>query len=145
MVGTSGGNSQFTPGVLLRVQYACYLFFGLILTMLLRSSLSGIFSHLSVLQKGCKLATSALSEDCTAEVLVYRVSFALALFSSCTSCLFRILRAASNRRHEWSFRNASFMRKQFFCCWCLSPLFGFQTAFLPFTRTCVSLRPLFFY
>ncbi|EAN91400.1 hypothetical protein, conserved [Trypanosoma cruzi] len=80
MVGTSGGNSQFTPGVLLRVQYACYLFFGLILTMLLRSSLSGIFSHLSILQKGCKLATSALSEDCTAEVLVYRVSFALALF-----------------------------------------------------------------
>ncbi|RNF22885.1 putative serine incorporator [Trypanosoma conorhini] len=106
MASASGSNSLFAPGVILRVQYASYLFVGLIATMLLRGSLAGAFSNISILKKGCEFATSASSDFCTAEVLVYRVSFALAVFfflhllsvSDLTCCVSSEARAEFQRR-----------------------------------------------
>ncbi|RNF07685.1 putative serine incorporator [Trypanosoma rangeli] len=106
MTATSNNSGIFTPGVMLRVQYACYLLVGLIATMLLRSSLAGVFSHVPILQKGCNFATSASSDLCTGEVLVYRVSFALAVFfflhllsvSDLTCCISSEARAEFQRR-----------------------------------------------
>ncbi|KEG11397.1 putative serine incorporator [Trypanosoma grayi] len=77
---SSNRNGMFAPGVLLRVQYACYLFVGLIATMVLRGTLASLFSHVQIIQKGCEFASGGNSNFCTSEVLVYRVSFALAAF-----------------------------------------------------------------
>ncbi|KAH9599749.1 Serine incorporator/TMS membrane protein [Trypanosoma melophagium] len=103
---SSKRSSIFAPGVLLRLQYACYLFIGLVATMLLRGSLEGVFSRVSILQKGCEYAASGETNYCTGEVIVYRVSFALMLFfllhwlsvSDLTCCIDSEARAEFQKR-----------------------------------------------
>ncbi|ORC88530.1 putative serine incorporator [Trypanosoma theileri] len=105
-MSSSKRNSVFAPGVLVRLQYACYLFVGLVVTMLLRGSLQGVFSRVSILEKGCEYAASGDTNYCTGEVLVYRVSFALMLFfllhwlsvSDLTCCIESEARAEFQKR-----------------------------------------------
>lgn len=81
----------FNPGVLVRLQYASYLFFGLVICMIMKGAGGKVFGDLSVVKEGCEFlahqtlvnTTSeimAVSATCFQNTLVYRVSFALAVF-----------------------------------------------------------------
>lgn len=106
MSGFSERGPTYGPDVLLRVQYACYLFVGLILTLVFRGSLTHLFSHIPIFQTGCEYAADASKQFCTGEVLVYRISFALTLFfflhllsvSDLTCCIQGEIRAEFQKR-----------------------------------------------
>ena len=77
----------FRPNVLVRLQYAMYLFFALLLC-LLKGSLAKALSHFSAVSKGCTYLEKATnhvdvsvgSDSCFENTVVYRVSFGLAAF-----------------------------------------------------------------
>uniref|UniRef100_G0UBK3 Serine incorporator, putative n=1 Tax=Trypanosoma vivax (strain Y486) TaxID=1055687 RepID=G0UBK3_TRYVY len=73
-------NYSTAPNVLLRVQYACYLFFGLFISIVVRNALGALLEHIPILQKGCESLSTGSNKFCIAEVLVYRISFTLSLF-----------------------------------------------------------------
>lgn len=73
--------SVFLPDVILRLQYACYLFVGLLATMLFRGALGTLFDKIPILQTGCRVSGSnELRPSCTGEMVTYRISFALTIF-----------------------------------------------------------------
>nr|CCC95274.1 unnamed protein product [Trypanosoma congolense IL3000] len=76
----SKSDLALSPTVVLRVQYATYLFLGLVGTMVLRGTLGRILSYVPMIKKGCEYAGGGDANFCTGEVLAYRVSFSLALF-----------------------------------------------------------------
>lgn len=67
------------PRIILRIQYACYLLFGMVAAYFFRS-ISELFDGFEIFRAGCSLGGEVLRNACTSEVMVYRVSFALALF-----------------------------------------------------------------
>lgn len=70
-------SSAFSPGLIVRIQYALYLFVGLLSTLLLRGTAGRAFSKIFFLEKGCAAVTGT---SCTGEMVAYRVSFSLAVF-----------------------------------------------------------------
>lgn len=66
-----------SPGFIVRVQYALYLFVGLLASLLLRGGLGTLFSKFPVIQKGC---ASVVGDACAGEMVAYRVSFSLSTF-----------------------------------------------------------------
>ena len=101
--GNGGGDNEssaLAPGVLVRLQYAFYLFLGLVICLLLKGTAGRAFDGISALRSGCEflshpgaslfppLGTTPAPEDmslllnavCFGNTLVYRVSFTLALF-----------------------------------------------------------------
>lgn len=70
-------HSAFSPGLIVRMQYALYLFIGLLSTLFLRGSAGRAFSKVLLLEKGCAAVTGS---SCTGEMVAYRVSFSLAVF-----------------------------------------------------------------
>eukprot|EP00796_Vickermania_ingenoplastis_P004814 gene4814-3456_t len=76
-VMASDDDDAVSPGFIVRVQYAIYLFLGLLASLLLRGSLGKLFSKFPILQKGC---SAAVGDACAGEMVAYRISFALAVF-----------------------------------------------------------------
>lgn len=70
-------HSALSPGLIVRMQYASYLFVGLFSTLILRGSVGRAFSRFFFLEKGCAAVTGS---SCTGEMVAYRVSFSLAIF-----------------------------------------------------------------
>lgn len=96
-VADNGGASRFSirdrfaPGVLTRLQYASYLFMGLVTCMILKGAGGRIFDNVAILKEGCEYLHSMtypgidfvqrrLSTACFENTMVYRVSFSLACF-----------------------------------------------------------------
>lgn len=142
----SFADGVLAPGIAIRLQYACYLFFGLLVTMLFRGVLSSLFDNFSFLQHGCELVTTgALREACTGEMMVYRVSFALFVFfllhwisvSDLTCCIESRARAALQERFFYAksiilvlmFGITFFIPNKFFAVYAYVTLFS-SSAFL---------------
>lgn len=70
-------DSSVSPGFIVRVQYALYLFVGLLASLLLRGGLGTMFAKFPILQVGC---SAAIGGACAGEMVAYRVSFSLAVF-----------------------------------------------------------------
>ncbi|EPY32215.1 serine incorporator 2 [Angomonas deanei] len=68
------------PGLLLRLSYGAYLFIGLLAMLIIQGALSTALAKVPFLSEGC--STLVGNEKCSAEMLTYRVSFALTLFFS---------------------------------------------------------------
>ena len=85
--GTSSAVSRLDPNLIVRLQYSGYLFLGMIACTVLQHSGSA-FDNISVLQQGCKYlsehgvdaSSTVLNVACLHNTLVYRISFALAMF-----------------------------------------------------------------
>ncbi|KAG5474340.1 hypothetical protein LSCM1_03120 [Leishmania martiniquensis] len=75
-------DSDVSPGVILRLKYAMYLFVALLLSMMVRGLMSSVFGKIPMLEKGCAKASrgGVIQAACGAEMLIYRVSFALVVF-----------------------------------------------------------------
>lgn len=74
-------DSIFEPGVIVRIQYGCYLLVGFLATTLFTTALSTALEKFSFLRVGCTLIDSdILRTACTGEMMAYRVSFALVVF-----------------------------------------------------------------
>lgn len=100
-------HEALAPDLILRIQYACYLFVSLLISMLYRGAMSGLFDKFEWLRRGCEVVDSdALRNACTSEVMVYRVSFALTVFfvlhwmtvSDLSCCVRSSVRAELQRR-----------------------------------------------
>ncbi|CCW63503.1 unnamed protein product [Phytomonas sp. EM1] len=80
----SSEDNIFIPGFIIRLQYACYLFVGILVTLVFRSLMSSLFNGISFLQQGCTFIAGnsdvTLRKECVSEMVVYRVSFSLAVF-----------------------------------------------------------------
>ncbi|KAG5499833.1 hypothetical protein GH5_03968 [Leishmania sp. Ghana 2012 LV757] len=74
--------NDLSPGLILRLKYAMYLFVALLLSMTMRGLMSSVFEKIPMLQKGCAKSSrgGVIQAACGAEMLIYRVSFALTVF-----------------------------------------------------------------
>ena len=85
----------FSPSILVRLQYAMYLFVGLALCLILKGAGGKALSDATILQRGCDVlmqieqhegtststtTATALNVACVENTLAYRVSFSLAVF-----------------------------------------------------------------
>jgi hypothetical protein len=78
--GVSDDNA-LSPGLIVRLKYAMYLFASLMITMMIKGLMSSLFEHVSFLEKGCALTENGVVQAaCGAEMLIYRVSFSLVVF-----------------------------------------------------------------
>jgi hypothetical protein len=78
-------SANFTPVVLVRLRYACFLFMALLWCLVMRSSMGALFESVPYLRTGCEYAESSehgaiAQKICYGNTFVYRVSFALAVF-----------------------------------------------------------------
>ncbi|KAG5500427.1 hypothetical protein JKF63_03520 [Porcisia hertigi] len=75
-------DSDFSPGLVLRLKYAMYLFVALLLSMMVRGLMSSLFEKVPMLEKGCATSSrgGVIQAACGAEMLIYRASFALTVF-----------------------------------------------------------------
>ncbi|CAM39636.1 conserved hypothetical protein [Leishmania braziliensis MHOM/BR/75/M2904] len=73
---------DLSPGLIVRLKYAMYLFVALLLSMMVRGLMSSLFDKIPWLEKGCAMSSKGgvIQAACGAEMLVYRVSFALTVF-----------------------------------------------------------------
>ena len=107
--------SSTTPGVINRLQYAGFLFMGMLTCLLFKGVAGQAFADIPYLQEGCALITiglhnvTTLPQQCYSDTFVYRVSFSLALFllhlisvSDATCCV------DDDSRGE--------LQQKFFCC-----------------------------
>lgn len=80
MGSVSEGSLSHAPDLVLRVQYASYLFVSLIVILCFRGFFAQLLSRFSIFQKGCDYAFSGSKNYCAVDVIAYRVSFALTMF-----------------------------------------------------------------
>ena len=74
-------DSELSPGLIIRLKYAMYLFASLLLTMMIKGLMSSLFQHVPFLEKGCAMTDNGVMQAaCGAEMLIYRVSFSLVIF-----------------------------------------------------------------
>ncbi|GET90020.1 hypothetical protein, conserved [Leishmania tarentolae] len=79
---TAGANDDLSPGLIVRLKYAMYLFVALLFSMMAHGLMSSLFDKIPMLEKGCAMSSrgGVVQAACAAEMLIYRVSFALTIF-----------------------------------------------------------------
>ncbi|KPI83438.1 hypothetical protein ABL78_7524 [Leptomonas seymouri] len=74
-------DDELSPGLIVRLKYALYLFVSLMITMIIKSFMGTLFEHVRFLERGCAMTSNGVVQAaCGAEMLIYRVSFSLAIF-----------------------------------------------------------------
>ncbi|KAK7200968.1 Serine incorporator (Serinc) [Novymonas esmeraldas] len=75
-------DSDLSPSLIIRLSYAMYLFVALLLSMMARGLMSSLFEKVPLLERGCATnpQNGVIQAACGAEMLIYRVSFALVVF-----------------------------------------------------------------
>lgn len=127
----SGDSGVFSPGVLVRLQYAGYLFTAFIFCMMFKGGLGRVMSF-HIIQEACTAAGDTIQIDsCQGNLLVYRTSFALVLFfvfmfltvSDLTCCIEGKARAEFQGRF-FSFKSAALSLLFFAVYWIPNSFFA---------------------
>ncbi|TPP54248.1 Serine incorporator (Serinc) family protein [Leishmania donovani] len=75
-------DEDLSPGLIVRLKYAMYLFVALLFSLMARGLMSSLLDKIPMLEKGCAMSSKGgvVQAACAAEMLIYRVSFALTAF-----------------------------------------------------------------
>lgn len=122
---SDAGGRTFSPGVIVRMQYAAYLFMGFVACIIVKASMGTAFAKVGVIKAGCEYFTAGTGDSsmpgaigtlskavqtvsvlCSENTVVYRISFALTVFyaihfvsvSDLTCCLEASAREELQRR-----------------------------------------------
>lgn len=79
---SADADDDLSPGLIVRLKYAMYLFVALLFSMMAHGLMSSLFDKIPILEKGCAMSSKGgvIRAACAAEMLIYRVSFALTVF-----------------------------------------------------------------
>lgn len=154
-----GWRDAFKPGVIVRVQYATYLFMGLVVCMIFKGTGGKVFENFSVVQRGCDFLQqytqetsgvietkerTVLSQACFENTLVYRVSFSLALFFFVHFCSVSDLTCCIDAHSRAQFQQRFFFAKTFLLSSLITISFWIPNAFFAtYAWACLFLSAIF--